>query len=320
MDRRQMLALAIGSLAAPAWTQPKWPAKPITIVAPYAPGGGPDILARMLADDFGKSIGATIVENRPGMSGSTGADFVAKSPADGHTLLMTTTATQSINPALYPNIPYDPSKDFTAIARVATTPTVLVVANDVPAKSVHELLEYAKKNPGKLSYATAGPGTMQHITAELMRVQANVDVIHVPYKGTSQIVPDLVSGRVSMMFNSPAAVMQLVDQGKLRALAVTSAERMSKRPQLPTLAESGLPGFEASAWYGLFGPANLPREVVARLNTEIQRWVKLPEVQARLETLGLEPAYGGPEVMAQAARADLQKWGALIRQQKITAQ
>ena len=320
MQRRQMLSLALGSLAVPAWAQGKWPSKPITIVAPYAPGGGPDILARMLAEEFGKTLGATIVENKPGMSGSTGAGYVAKAPPDGYTLLLTTTATQSINPALYADVPYDAGKDFTAIARVATTATVLVVANDVPAKSVQELVEYARRNPGKLSYASAGPGTMQHITAELMRAKAGVDLLHVPYKGTSQIVPDLLSGRVSMMFNSPAAVMQFVDQGKLRALAVTSAERLPKRPNLPTMAESGMPGFEATAWYGLFGPANMPRDVVQKLSAEVDRILKMPAVLARLDSLGLEPAPGGPDVMAKAAHDDLQKWSALIKARKISAQ
>jgi tripartite-type tricarboxylate transporter receptor subunit TctC len=320
MQRRQMLALALGAAAGPAWAQARWPARPITIVVPYSPGGGPDILARLLADEFGKTIGATVVENRAGMGGSTGAAYVAKAAPDGHTLLLTTTATQSINPALYADVPYDPNKDFSAIARVAITPTVLVVANDVPAKSVQELLEYARKNPGKLSYASAGPGTMQHITAELMRAEAGVDLLHVPYKGSSQIMPDLLSGRVSMMFNSPAAVMQFVDQGKLRALAVTSSARLPKRPGVPTMAESGMPGFEASAWYGLFGPANMPPEVVQRLSAEVARVLKMPEVTARLESLGLEPAASGPDVLAQVARADLQKWSTLIKARKISAQ
>jgi tripartite-type tricarboxylate transporter receptor subunit TctC len=317
--RRTLLAAGAAWWALPAAAQ-SWPSKPIRLVAPYSPGGAPDILARLVATEFDKSIGATIVDNRPGMGGSTGADHVAKSAPDGYTLLMTTTATQSINPALYPNIPYDAARDFTPIARLALTPTVLVVANDVPAKTLAELIEHARRNPGRLSYASAGSGTMQHITAELLRAQAGIDLLHVPYKGTGQIIPDLVSGRVSMMFNSPAAVMQFVDQGRLRAIAITSAQRLPQRAALPTVAESGLPGFEASAWYALFGPAGLPREIVNRLNAEVRRVLQVADIAAKLEAMGLQPAPSSPEELAALARDDLQKWSALIKARNITAQ
>jgi tripartite-type tricarboxylate transporter receptor subunit TctC len=319
--RETLVALSMLALLAAASARAQnWPSKPIRLVAPYAPGGGPDILARLIGTELDKSLGTTIVENRAGMGGSVGADYVAKSAPDGYTLLVTTTATQSINPALYPNIAYDAVRDFTPIGRIAYTPTVLVVANDVPAKSLAELIEYARRNPGKLSYATAGPGTMQHITAEQMRTQAGIDILHVPYKGTSQIVPDLVSGRVSMMFNSPAAVMQFVDQGKLRALAITSAERAPSRPGLPTMAESGLPGFEATAWYALYGPAGLPREIVQRLNAELRRVLQQPEIVAKLEAMGMQVAPSSPEELAAVASRDLQKWSALIKARGITAQ
>lgn len=296
-----------------------WPSKPIRLIAPYAPGGGPDILARLMATEFEKTLGATVVENKVGMGGSVGADHVAKSAADGYTLLVTTTATQSINPALYPQIPYDPMRDFTPIGRIGTTPTVLVVTNDLPVKSLKELLEYGRRNPGKLSYATAGPGTMQHITAELMRFQTGLDMLHVPYKGTSQILPDLISGRVSMMFNSPAAIMQMVDQGKLRALAVTSSQRLPSRPHLPTMAEAGLDGFEAVAWYALYGPAQLPAEIVARMNAELKKFLQLPEIIRKLDTLGLQPAHSTPAELTAIAGADLRKWSALIKSLGITA-
>lgn len=308
-------ALAIGGVRAQAW-----PSRPIRLVAPYAPGGGPDILARLFATEFDRLLGPTVVDNRPGMGGSVGADHVAKSAPDGYTLLLTTTATQSINPALYSSIPYDPARDFTPIARISTTPTVLVVANDVPARTLGELIEHARRNPGRLSYATAGPGTMQHITAELMRAQAGIELLHVPYKGTSQIIPDLVSGRVSMMFNSPAAVMQFVDQGKLRAIAITSAERVAQRPDLPTVAESGLPGFEASAWYALYGPPGLAPEIVERLNATVRRVLGTPQMQARLDALGMIAAPSSPQELAALGQRDLQKWSALIKARGITAQ
>ncbi|HYF21726.1 MAG TPA: tripartite tricarboxylate transporter substrate binding protein [Ramlibacter sp.] len=319
--RRRLLGAAL-LLPLPAFAQSGagYPSRPIRIVVPYPPAGGPDIIARMLATEFEKGLGATVVENRPGASGMTGADQVAKAPPDGHTLLVTTTATHSINPALYPNVPYDPGRDFTPIARVANTPTVLVVAKDVPAATLSDLIAYAKKNPGKLSYATPGSGTMPHITGELLRQEAGIDVLHVPYKGTAQIVPDLLAGRVSMMFNSPAAVMQFVDQGNLKAIALTSRERLGNRPTLPTMAEAGMPNFEASAWYAVYGPPGMPREVVARLNAEIRRIVALPAVQQRLETMGMQPAASTPDELAQVQQRDLQKWGSLIKARKIVAE
>lgn len=317
--RRYLLGLG-AALCANGLHAQSWPSKPIRLVAPYAPGGGPDILARLFATEFDKILGPTIVDNRPGMGGSLGADHVAKSVPDGHTLLMTTTATQAINPALYSAIPYDPARDFTPIARVSTTPTVLVVANEVPARTLAELIEYARRQPGRLSYASAGPGTMQHITAELMRAQAGVELLHVPYKGTSQIVPDLVAGRVSMMFNSPAAVMQFVDQGKLRAIAITSADRVAQWPSLPTVAESGLPGFEATAWYALYGPAGLAPDIVDRLNAAVRRVLASPQIQSRLDVMGMLPAPSSPAELAALGQRDLQKWSALIKSRGISAQ
>jgi tripartite-type tricarboxylate transporter receptor subunit TctC len=260
-----------------------------------------------------------VVENRPGAAGNLGADFVAKSPPDGYTLLMTTTATQSINPALYANIPYDPLKDFTPVSLVAYTPLMLVVANDVPAKTLAELVAYAKANPGKLSYASAGAGAMQHISAELFKAQAGVDLLHVPYKGTGQIMPDLVSGRVSMMFNSVAALLPFVKDGKVRPIGVTAAQRSAAAPDVPTLAESGLPGFEASAWYALYGPANLPPDVLQRLNTEVVKLVASPRVRERYAGLGLEPASSTPEELAALTRRDLAKWTKVIKDNGIRA-
>jgi tripartite-type tricarboxylate transporter receptor subunit TctC len=294
-----------------------WPAKPIKLVAPYATGGGPDILARLYAQEFSNSLGATLVENRPGASGNVGADFVAKSPPDGYTLLMTTTATHSINPSLYRNIPYDSLRDFSPVSLVAYTPVMLVVSNEVPARDLRELLAYAKANPGKLSYASAGPGSMQHISAELMRGMAGLELVHVPYKGTGQIVPDLVSGRVTMMFNSLAAVLPLVKDGKVRAIGVTTPARAQAAPTVPTLSEAGLPGFDASAWYAIYGPAGLPRDIVQRLGTEVARIVALPAMRERYAAMGLDPASSTPEQLADLTRRDLAKWAKVIRDNDI---
>jgi tripartite-type tricarboxylate transporter receptor subunit TctC len=309
-----MIALA-AALSASA--QGNYPQKPIRLIAPFGTGGGPDILARLYAQELSASLGATVVDNRPGAGGNLGADLVAKAPPDGYTLLMTTTATQSINPALYPNMPYDPLRDFASIALVAYTPIMLVVANDVPAKTLAELIAYARAHPGKVSFASAGAGSMQHISAELMRAQANVDLLHVPYKGTGQILPDLVSGRVSMMFNSLAAVLPMVKEGKLRAIGVTTPQRAAAAPDVPTLAESGLPGFDASAWYAVFGPANLPREIVQRLNAEIKRITDAPKTRERFAALGLDPASSSPEELTAIVRRDLDKWGKVIRERNI---
>jgi tripartite-type tricarboxylate transporter receptor subunit TctC len=304
-------------LAVPAVHAQGYPSKPIRLVVPYATGGGPDILARLVAQEAAGSLGPTIVENRPGAGGNVGSDFVAKSPPDGYTLLMTTTATHAINPALYPNIPYDSLKDFTPISLVAYTPLMLVVANDVPAKNLPELVAYAKANPGKLSFASAGAGTMQHISAELFGAQAGVSLVHVPYKGSGQVMPDLISGRVSMMFNSLPALLPFVKDGKLRAIGVTTGKRTSAAPDVPTLDEAGLAGFEASAWYAVYGPAGLPRDIVQRLNAEVVKIVTSQKVLDRYATLGLDAATSSPEALGALTSRDLAKWTRVIKERGI---
>ncbi|MBL8385156.1 MAG: tripartite tricarboxylate transporter substrate binding protein [Burkholderiales bacterium] len=298
-----------------------WPAKPIRIVVPYGTGGGPDILARLIGQKIGASLGASmVIENKPGAAGNLGADAVAKAPPDGYTLLLTTTATQSINPALYPSLPFDAQRDFTAIGLVALTQVMLVVANDVPAKSLRELLALARAQPGKLTYATAGPGTMQHMASALLDGQAGIQTVQVPYKGTGQLLPDLVAGRVNMMFNSLAALLPMVRDGKLRALAVTGTRRSAAAPDVPTFAEAGLPGFDASAWYGVFGPAGLPREIVARLAGELARAVDSADLRERYAALGLDHATSTPEELERRVRDDFAKWSAVIKANNITAQ
>jgi tripartite-type tricarboxylate transporter receptor subunit TctC len=311
-------ALALAAvLAAPAAHAQGYPSKPIRIIVPYATGGGPDILARLVASEATTSLGPTIVENRPGAGGNVGSDFVAKSPPDGYTLLMTTTATHAINPALYPNIPYDSLKDFTPISLVAYTPLMLVVANDVPVKNLRELVAYAKANPGKVSFASAGAGTMQHISAELFSAQAGVDLVHVPYKGSGQVMPDLISGRVSIMFNSLPALLPFVKDGKLRAIGVTTAKRTPAAPDVPTLDEAGLAGFEASAWYAMYGPAGLPRDVVQRLNAEVVKIVNSPKVLERYAALGLDAATSTPEALGALTSRDRAKWTRVIKERNI---
>lgn len=309
------LALLLAALTFCAQAQ-TYPARPVRMVVPYPPGGAPDILGRLFGEELAKSIGVSVViENRAGQSGSIGADAVAKSAPDGHTLLMTTTATQSVNPHLYPKLTYDAQRDFIGVALVAYTPVVLVVAPSVPATSLKELLQLARAQPGRLTYASAGQGSLQHIAAELMKSMTATDVVHVPYKGTSQLMPDLLTGRVSMMFNSVAAVGSLIKEGRLRALAVT--RKTSALPGVPTFDEAGLAGLDVSPWYGVFVPAGTPREVVARLHAEVSAVAARPAVQQRYIALGLEPGGGPPEALDAAVRSDFQKWGQVIRDNKI---
>ncbi|HUP05775.1 MAG TPA: tripartite tricarboxylate transporter substrate binding protein [Caldimonas sp.] len=318
-SRRAFIARLLGAVAvAPAIARAdSWPVKPIRIVVPFASGGAPDILARLMAAEMGRGLGSAFVDNRGGAGGNVGADVVAKAPPDGYTLLLTTTATQSINPALYPSMPYDAAKDFSAVSLVANTPLMLVTAKDSPIASFADLIARAKAQPGTVTYASAGVGTMQHMVAELVDDRTGARMLHVPYKGTGPVMPDLLSRRVDVMFNSVAAVGNFVKEGRLRALAVTTPKRLPAWPNVPTIAESGVPGFEASAWYALFGPARLPREIVARLNAELARIVALPAVRDRYAELGLEPAHSTPEELDALVRRDLETWTRIIKAKGI---
>jgi tripartite-type tricarboxylate transporter receptor subunit TctC len=300
-----------------------WPAaahaqaRPLRLVVPYGPGGAPDILARLFADEMAAAYGSVIVENKGGAGGTLGADSVAKSAADSGVLLVTTAATHVINPSLYPNFPYDPQRDFSPVALVAATPLMLVTAAQGPLSSVADVLAAARARPDAVSYASAGNGTMQHIAGALMESLAKVQATHVPYKGSGQVMPDLVAGRVSIMFNSVAAVAPLVRGGQLRALAVTTRTRLPAWPDVPTMLEAGVPGFEANAWYAVFGPPGLAAAEVQKAQRELQRVLDLPLVKERYATLGLEPLRGGPADLADLVRRDGQRWGDFLRERGI---
>ena len=322
IQRRQILravaALGAGAGGLPAFAQ-AWPSKPIRVVVPYGVGGAPDILARLYAQEMAGAFGTLVVENKGGAGGNVGADAVAKAPPDGYTLLVTTAATHSINPALYPAMPYDSVKDFTPVGMLASTPLMLVSSAAGPLKSLADVLAQARAKPGELSYASAGNGTMQHIAGELLESMAKVRLTHVPYKGSGQVMADLVAGRVSIMFNSVAAVAPLVKDGRLRALAVTTPKRLPGWPNVPTMAEAGLPGFEASAWYAVFGPAGMNPEIVQRINNEIQRVMDLPAVRERYAVLGLEPLKSTSAELGDTVKRDLQKWTVFIKERNIKA-
>ncbi|MBN8492580.1 MAG: tripartite tricarboxylate transporter substrate binding protein [Burkholderiales bacterium] len=309
-------ALLLAGVVVPARAQLS-SAHPLKLVVPYGTGGAPDILARLFATELAGAYGSVVVENKGGAGGTVGADLVAKAAPDSGVLLVTTAATHVINPYLYPNFPYDPVRDFTPVALVASTPLMLVTSAQGPYKSLADVLAAARAKPDALSYASAGNGTMQHIAGALMESIAQVQATHVPYKGSGQVMPDLIAGRVSIMFNSVAAVGPLVKSGQLRALAVTTRERLPAWPEVPTMAEAGLPGFEANAWYAVFGPRGMPPAEVQKAQRELARALDLPAVKERYAVLGLEPLRGGPAELAAVVQRDGQKWSVFLRERGI---
>ena len=309
-------SLSAVALLAHAQTTPasaSWPVKPVKIVVTFPPGGAPDTLARVLADKWSQALGQPVtVDNKPGAGGNIGADFVAKSAADGSTLLIATVGTHAINPALYSVMPYNHVKDFTPVSFLASTPNLLVVNKEVPAKNVRELIALAKKTP--LNFGSSGSGTSIHLSGELFNTLAGVKMQHIPYRGRAQAVPDLLGGRISMIFDNMPSALPLVKSGDVRALAVTSATRSAAAPDIPTIAESGLPGFEATSWFALMAPAGLPKEMLARINAETARALSLPDVREKLTTLGLDVAPGSPESLASLIQSETAKWAGVVKE------
>ncbi len=316
-------ALAAALLAAAPWSRAQaWPSKPIRMVVPFPAGGATDLLARAIAQGLGSSLGQPVViDNRPGAGGTLGSGEVMRAAPDGHTLLMATSSTHSIAPHLNPNLPYKPELDFTPVAEVATAPNIVLVPKDLPVASMKELIAYAKARPGQLNYATSGNGTIVHLTTEAFKAQAGLFILHIPYRGTALAIPDLVSGKVQLLFDSVVSGLPHVKDGKLKALAITSPKRSPLVPELPTVAESGLPGFESVTWFGVYGPKGLPQDIAVRIATELQRALAKPDVAERLARLGAEPVTdAGPAKFAAVVRADSARWAALIRDRKITAE
>ncbi len=307
-------ALALGAAMPAALAQSS---KPIRLVVPFPAGGATDLFARTLSQKMGERLGTSIViDNKPGAGGSLGSDMAAKATADGQTLLFTTTSTHSIGPAIGAKLPYDTVRDFTPIAHVGNAPSIMLVPNSSPAKTVKEWIEYAKKNPGKLNYASSGNGTIVQLTAELFKAQAGVFVTHIPYKGTGLAIPDLVAGQLDVLFDSLPTGMPHVRDGRLRALAVTTLKRTPLAPDLPPVADT-LPGFESNTWFGLYGPKGLPAEVVSRVNAAANQALSDPEVRAKLTTLGIEPVTSTPAQFAKMVADDQAKWKRIIVERKI---
>ena len=312
------LAIALGAAALPtAWAQ-SFPAKPIRLVVPFPAAGATDLFARTLSLKMGEKLGTTIViDNKPGAGGAIGSDLAAKAPADGYTLLLATTSTHSIGPAINPRLPYDTVRDFTPIAHVGDAPSIMLVPNTSPAKTVREWIDFAKKNPGKLNYASSGNGTIVQLTAELFKSQAGVFVTHIPYKGTALAIPDLISGKVDVLFDSLPTGMPHVRDGRLRALGVNSLKRSALAPDLPAIADV-LPGFESNTWFGLYGPKGLPPELVARINSAANQALADPEVRDKLSRLGIEPTTSTPAQLSTMVAQDAAKWKKIIIERKIT--
>ena len=314
-------AIGIAALiaCAPASAQSAYPAKAMRIIVAYTPAGTTDILARALGQKFTEAFSQpVIVDNRPGANGNIGTEIAAKAPADGYTLLMATAATHAINPTLYPKLQYDAANDFAPISLVATVPNIVVVANSVPAKNLKELIAYAKANPGKLAHGSPGIGSTGHLSAELFKSMTGITMTHVAYKGSAPTLQDLMSGQLQVVIDNIPVYLPQVKAGKIRALAVTTAKRSPAAPELPTVDEAGVKGYEASTWFALFAPAGAPAEVVAKLSGETQRILNLPDVRDRLLGLGAQPAGCTPEELAAFVKSETAKWAKVIRSANVT--
>ena len=294
--------------------QSTYPNRPVKILVGFTPGTAPDLAARILADRFAEVWGSpVVVENIPGAGSNIATERVARAPADGYTLLMGGNSSLVINPSLYETLPFDPIKDFAPVSQVFIAANVLAVPSELPIKSVADVVALAKAKPGQLSYAHAGVGTSQHMAGELFKFMAHVDIASVPYRGTTALMPDLLAGRITMSFANIANIMPLVRQGKLRALAITSSKRSPLAPNLPTMAESGYPGFEAVPWWGLLAPADTPTDVVDRLYGETVKTLAMPEVRRKFDELGLEPVGSTPTEFAAVIKKEIPEWAKITR-------
>lgn len=316
-SRRKLLALAAVlacSAALPLQAQPSaWPAKPIKLVVGYAAGGATDVIARIIAVKLGEQLGqSVIVDNRSGANSNVGAEIVARSPADGYTLYVYTIA-NTINASLYDKLSYDPLKDFEPIGLIAKVPNILVVNEKLPIKSVADYVQFTKESPNGVTFASSGSGSSIHLSGEMFKMIAKLNMLHVPYRGSAPAMNDLLGGQVQSMFDNTPSALPHVRGGKLRAIAITSAQRSSLLPDVPTVAESGFPGFDVQSWFGLAAPAGTPRPVVDRLNAELGKVLTNPDVRQRLVNLAATPAPGTPEQMRSFTAAEVKRWHDVVK-------
>ena len=313
LDRRSLLLAGLGATVLPA-AQAQSSAKPLRIIVPFPPGGSSDILARAVGNKLGAALGQTVViENKPGAGGSTGAAEAARAEPDGNTLLMAHVGTLAVNPALYPKLPYDPIKSFAPVAWVARVPNLLVVNANSSAKTLKDFISQIQAQPGRLTFSSGGNGSAAHITFEYLKLRAKLFVLHIPYRGTAPSVTDLLGGQVDATFTGAPAVLPHVRSGRLRALAVSSTQRLAVLPDVPTVAESGFPGFDADQWYGFVAPAGTPPAAVARLNTEINKILRLPEVAQQLAAEGAIPTPTTPKAYADLIAREIPRWAEVVR-------
>jgi tripartite-type tricarboxylate transporter receptor subunit TctC len=308
-----LAALLAMMCAASAFAQ-QFPTKSIRLVVPFPPGGFSDTFARVIGNEMAKSWGQqVVVDNRTGAGGVIGSEIVAKAPPDGYTLVMGTIGTHAVNATLFPKLPYDPVRDFTAVAFVVEAEGLLVVHPSIPVKTTKELIALARQKPGELTYASAGAGTTSHLAGELFKTMAKVNVVHIPYKGNAPAITEMISGQTSMLFATLPTVLPQVQANRLRAIAVLGGKRSQALPSVPTLAESGLPGFEVNNWTGILAPAGTPAAIVTRLNAEANRVMALPEVQARLPKEGLRHVAMTPQQFGDFVRSEKDKWGPIVK-------
>jgi len=316
---RLLAALALAVLPVIATAQ-SYPTKPIRLVVPFPPAGATDILSRELARMLSERLKQqVIVDNKPGAGGTLGSDLVAKSAPDGYTIQMATSSTHSIGPSLNPKIPYNAQTDFTPVAHVANATNVLVVSPSVKANTVAELIAEIKARPGQFNFGSSGNGTIVHLTGELFKSMTGTYIVHIPYRGTALVIPDMVSGQIQLLFDNVASALPHIRDGRVKALGVTSLTRSPLLPNVPTVADT-VPGFESSTWFGVFGPKNMPAEATQRLNTEIGAILRTPEFQERLRTLGYDAAGGSPADFAKVVASDTAKWAQLIKERKISGE
>jgi tripartite-type tricarboxylate transporter receptor subunit TctC len=317
VNRRLLLAtvaIAASASCSSAFAQ-AWPAKPIRLVVPFPPGGGTDIIARETSQKVAAATGWTfVIDNKPGAGGNLGVDSVAKSPADGYTIVLGQTSNLAINPTLYAKMPYDSVKDLAPIVLVANAPLVMVTGMNTPHKTLADAVKAAKAKPGNLNFASPGNGTVAHLTSELFQKAAGVQTQHVPYKGAAQAMTDVISGTVDLYMSSVPTLLGQIKQGKLRALAVTSAKRVDDLPNVPTINESGYTGFDAVTWFGLLAPAGTPKDVIAKLNAEFNKALQQPALQKKLGDEGADPAGGTPEQFAALIRDEIPRWGKVVKE------
>ena len=314
---RGVAAMGVLALAAGAQAQQAYPSKPITIVVPASPGGAIDIAARLIGARFTAAWGQPVtIENKGGAAGMLGSDFVAKAAPDGHTLALVASS-HAINPSMYKKLPFDTVKGFEPVVQTHVVPLVLVVNKELPAKNVTELVGYLKAHPGEVSYASSGNGGAPHMSAELFKTMAGVDIAHVPYKGSTAAHPDLIAGRTALMFDTVAAVAPQIKGNKVRALAVTTTRRSSVLPEVPTMAEAGIKGYDTSTWGGLLAPAGTPKDVIARLNAEANKALASPDVREKLAAAGIEPAGGTPAQFGAFIQSEMQRWGQVAQRAGI---